>query len=163
MISEKIVFRPIEERDNEKIADLIRGVFREFGIIRQGTVYFDPSTDNMYSLFSTPGSAYWIAEENGVIIGGCGVYPTKSLPEGCAELARLYLSAASRGKGIGYDLMNLTFHTSKELGYRQLYLESLPEFSKAIGLYERIGFRFIPSPLGDSGHFGCHIWMLKNL
>jgi putative acetyltransferase len=158
-----IIFRPIEEKDNKEIADLIRTVFREFDIHRPGTVYFDPTTDNLYELFRTPGSEYWIAEEDSVIIGGCGVYPTPGLPEGCAELVKFYLSASQRGKGTGWQLMEKTFSSAKRIGYRQLYLESLPELSKAISLYEKAEFKFISGPMGKSGHFGCKIWMLKDL
>jgi len=158
-----IIYRPIEEKDNKEIAELIRTVFREFNIHRPGTVYFDPTTDNLFDLFSIAGSEYWIAEENNVIIGGCGVYPTAGLPEGCAELVKFYLSASQRGKGIGWQLMEKTFESAKRNGYRQLYLESLPELSRAISLYEKAGFEFIPRPMGKSGHFGCNIWMLKNL
>jgi N-acetylglutamate synthase and related acetyltransferases len=158
-----IIFRPIEEKDNKEIADLIRTVFREFDIHRPGTVYFDPTTDNLYELFRTPGSEYWIAEEDSVIAGGCGVYPTPGLPEGCAELVKFYLSASQRGKGIGWQLMEKTFSSAKRIGYRQLYLESLPELSRAISLYEKAEFKFISGPMGKSGHFGCKIWMLKDL
>jgi len=159
----EIIFRHIEEKDNKEIAELIRTVFREFNIHRPGTVYFDPTTDNLYKLFRTPGSEYWIAEEDKIIIGGCGVYPTPGLPEGCAELVKFYLSALQRGKGIGWQLMEKSFESAKRNGYRQLYLESLPELSRAISLYEKAGFKFIPGPLGKSGHFGCNIWMLKEL
>lgn len=159
----EITYRPIEEKDNKEIAGLIRNVFREFNIHRPGTVYFDPTTDNLFELFRSSGSEYLIAEENGIIIGGCGVYPTPGLPEGCAELVKFYLSAPQRGKGIGWKLMEKTFDSAKRKGYRQLYLESLPELSKAISLYERAGFKFITGPLGKSGHFGCNIWMLKDL
>ncbi len=158
-----LIFRHIEKRDNREIAELIRTVFREFNIHKPGTVYFDPTTDNLYELFSLKGSEYWIAEEKGVIIGGCGVYPTPGLPEGCAELVKLYLSATMRGKGIGWQLMNKTFESAKRLGYRQLYLESLPELGKAISLYESAGFKNISGPLGNSGHFGCNIWMTMDL
>jgi putative acetyltransferase len=158
-----IIFRHIEERDNKGIAKLIRGVFMEFNIHRPGTVYFDPTTDNLYELFMAPGSEYWIAEENSAIIGGCGVYPTPGLPEGCAELVKFYLSASNRGKGTGRQLMEKTFDSAKRNGYRQLYLESLPELSRAISLYEKAGFEFIKGPMGKSGHFGCNIWMLKTL
>ena len=158
-----IIYRPIEEKDNKEIAELIRTVFREFNIHRPGTVYFDPTTDNLFDLFSIAGSEYWIAEENSVIIGGCGVYPTAGLPEGCAELVKFYLSASKRGKGIGWQLMEKTFESAKRNGYRQLYLESLPELNRAISLYEKAGFEFITRPMGKSGHFGCNIWMLKNL
>jgi putative acetyltransferase len=158
-----ITYRPIKENDNKEIAELIRNVFREFNIHRPGTVYFDPTTDNLFELFRVHGSEYLIAEEDGIILGGCGVYPTPGLPEGCAELVKFYLSASHRGKGIGWNLMEKTFDTAKRNGYRQLYLESLPELSKAISLYEKAGFKFITGPLGQSGHFGCNIWMLKDL
>jgi putative acetyltransferase len=156
-------FRKIEKRDNEIIAGVIRKVFREFHIDKPGTVYFDPTTDDLYTLFMTPGSVYWIAEEDGEIIGGCGIYPTPGLPEGCAELVKFYLSAESRGKGTGRLLMEKAMDSAKEMGYTSIYLESMPELSKAISLYERAGFRFIPKQLGCSGHFGCDVWMIRDL
>ena len=93
-----ISFRKIEEKDNRELAELIRSVFREFRIDRPGTVYFDPTTDNLYKLFNIPGCEYWIAVDDGKIIGGCGVFPTSGLPEGCAEMVKFYLLAA-QGEG----------------------------------------------------------------
>ena len=158
-----LAFRHIEKKDNKEIAELIRMVFREFGIARPGTVYFDPTTDDLYSLFQTPGSIYWIAEDSDKIIGGCGIYPTQNLPEGCAEVVKLYLLSSYRKQGIGRQLLEMSIDSAKKLGYRQLYLESLPELGKAISLYEKEGFRFIDHKMGDDGHFGCTIWMLKDL
>jgi putative acetyltransferase len=158
-----IVFRNLEKRDNKEIADLIRTVFREFGIVRPGTVYFDPTTDDLFSLFLKHGSVYWIAEENGKIIGGCGIYSTPGLPEGCCELVKFYLLSSARGKGTGRKLLEMSIESAREMGYRQVYLESLPELCRAIGLYEKAGFRLIEGPMGSSGHFGCDIWMLKDL
>lgn len=158
-----IIFRNIEKSDNRALADLIRTVFREFGIDRPGTVYFDPTTDDLFTLFQKPGSTYWIAEEKSKIIGGCGIYPTPGLPEGCTELVKFYLETSSRGKGTGKKLLELSFESAKNSGYSQIYLESLPELGRAITLYEKAGFRLIPGPMGNSGHFGCDIWMLKDL
>ena len=158
-----VALRQIEERDNGEIAELIRSVFREFRIDKPGTVYYDPTTDDLFNLFKTPGSVYWLAEENGRLLGGCGLYATPGLPDGCAELVKLYLLPECRGRGIGRMLMDRTFESARELGYRQLYLESMPELSKAIGMYEKAGFHFIPSRMGNSGHFNCDIWMLKEL
>lgn len=159
----EVTFRKIEQRDNREIAALIRTVFREFHIDKPGTVYFDPTTDDLYTLFQTPGSEYWIAEENGEIIGGCGVFPTPGLPDGCAELVKLYLDASKRGKGTGRKLMEKAFESAARFGYTQIYLESMPELRQAISLYKKAGFRFIPAQLGNSGHFGCDIWMIKDL
>ena len=158
-----IIFRNLEQKDNKEIADLIRSVFREFGIVRPGTVYFDPTTDNLFSLFQKERSVYWIAEEDGRIIGGCGIYSTSGLPEGCCELVKLYMVSSQRGKGTGRKLLEKSIESARQMGFRQIYLESLPELGRAIVLYEKAGFRIISGPMGNSGHFGCNIWMLKDL
>jgi len=163
MVTHGITFRNIKKDDNKELAGLIRSVFREFRIDRPGTVYFDPTTDNLFDLFSTDGSVYWIAEEDGSMIGGCGVFPTPGLPQGCAELVKFYLLAPWRGRGIGHALMERCFESARQLGYSQLYLESLPELEKAVSMYVKSGFRHIPHALGNSGHFGCNIWMIKDL
>jgi putative acetyltransferase len=158
-----LIFRKIEKKDNQGIAALIRAVFREFGVDRPGTVYTDPTTDHLYELFRNPRSVYWIVEVDGEMAGGCGIYPTPGLPEGCSELVKFYLSAPNRGKGIGKQLMELCFDSARELGFRQMYLETFPELGKAVGMYEKAGFRYLPGPLGNSGHYSCNIWMLKDL
>lgn len=103
---DEILIRPIEEKDNKELAALIRAVFEEFGSEKVGTVYSDPETDALFRYFSKAGAEYWVAEENGSLIGGCGIYPTKGLPDGCAELVKLYLSPSARGKGLGLRLFD---------------------------------------------------------
>ena len=73
MYSNAITYRYIGENDNKELAALIRQVFREFGIDRPVTVYFNPTTDDLYGLFREPRSVYWIAESGGLIAGGCGI------------------------------------------------------------------------------------------
>ena len=158
-----ITTRHLEQKDNVELAELIREVFREFKVDKPGTVYTDPTTDNLFELFKTKGSEYWIAEEDGKILGGCGVYPTEGLPAGCAELVKFYLSTESRGKGIGKLLMSKTIDSAKKLGYQQLYLESFPELGKAVTMYEAAGFKPLTHPMGNSGHYSCTIWMMKDL
>jgi putative acetyltransferase len=159
----KINIRPIEKKDDPLLAELIRVVFREFKIDRPGTVYTDPTTDHLSELFKLPGSKYWVAEENNVLLGGCGIYPTAGLPEGCAELVKFYLSSGARGRGIGKTLMEQSIDSAGKLGYRQLYLESFPELATAVGMYEKSGFRKINGPMGNSGHYACTLWMVKDL
>jgi putative acetyltransferase len=163
MGNNELTYRNIEGKDNKELAGLIRTVFREFKIDRPGTVYYDPTTDNLYELFKKPGSVYWLVEVNETMAGGCGIYPTPGLPEGCAELVKFYLLSSWRGKGIGRMLMEKCIESARQIGYRQLYLESLPELEKAVSMYLKSGFRHIPHALGNSGHFGCNIWMVKDL
>lgn len=158
-----IIYRKLQEKDNPFISRVIKKALEEHDVARPGTVYTDPTTDDLFALFSRKDAVYFIAEENGEIIGGCGVYPTIGLPEHCAELVKLYVSKEGRGKGVGFALLEKCAVAAKELGYRELYLETLPELSRAVTLYHWSGYEDLSGPLGQSGHFACSIWMLKKL
>ena len=158
-----MMIRQIRKADNQELAIMIRKVFEEFDAPRVGTVYSDPTTDDLHGLFKAPGSVLWVAEENGLPVGCCGIYPTTGLEKGCAELVKFYLSADERGKGTGKLLMQHSINSARKMGYESLYIESLPHFSRALGMYEALGFKALEKPLGNSGHTGCNIWMIKTL
>lgn len=160
----KITFRPIKKEDNQAVKKLIQQVFEEFDAPREGTVFADPEMEDLYGLFAQmPGSIFWLAEEGDEILGCCGIFPTEGLPDKCAELVKFYLSSHARGKGIGKTLMEKCTESARSMGYNSLYIESIPQFSSAVSLYERQGYVRLDKPLGDSGHFTCTIWMLKKL
>lgn len=160
----KTNFRPIQPSDNATLAKIIRSCFHDFEVkCTAGTVYTDPTTDDLYSLFQTPKSKLWVAEANDEIVGCCGIFPTENLPKVCTELVKFYISNEGRGKGIGRLLLEKTIETAQEFGYSQIYLESIPEFSTAVSIYEKQGFRYLNQPLGNTGHDGCNLWMLKEM
>lgn len=158
-----VTYRKVQRADNEALAGMIRAVFEEHDAPRTGTVYSDPTTDDLSGLFRKPGSVLWVAEVEGIPSGCCGIYPTEGLDRDCAELVKYYLASSQRGKGIGREMMVKCIESARELGYRRLYLESLPHFAKAVGIYEKLGFRTLRKPLGNSGHTTCNIWMLLDL
>ncbi len=162
-MNSNIQIRPIEQKDNIDIAKVIRGALEEFGANKPGTVYFDPTTDALFELFNTPGSYYYIATIDNKVVGGAGIFPTENLPKGTCELVKLYLHKDARGTGLGKQLLNTAMQWAKENDYTQVYLESMPELSKAVTIYENVGFQRINQPLGNSGHCGCDIWMVKTL
>ena len=43
-----IIYRKIESTDNKILATIIRNIFGELNIPTEGTVYTDPTTDNLY-------------------------------------------------------------------------------------------------------------------
>ena len=158
-----ITIRSIQPSDNPFIAKVIRDTLAEFGANHPGTVYYDETTDHLSDLFSVNGSTYFIAEEDGVILGGSGIYPTEGLPADTCELVKMYLVPSARNKGLGGLLINKSLEFAKEAGYKQVYLESMPELQKALSVYEKFGFEYLSGPMGNSGHFGCSKWMLKKL
>lgn len=158
-----IIIRNIETGDNPALAKIIRDTLKEFNANKPGTVYYDETTDHLFEIFNAANSIYYVAEDNGEIMGGAGIYPTANLPAGTCELVKLYLSANARGKGIGKILLEKCIAAAKQLGYTKIYLETMPELTIAIPMYEKYGFTYLSSAQGNSGHTGCDVWMIKDL
>lgn len=158
-----IHIRNIQPSDNFQLAVIVRDTLTEFGANVPGTVYFDPTTDALFELFQTPNSAYFIAEMEGKIVGGGGIYPTEDLPQNTCELVKMYLLPEARGIGLGRMMMERCLETARLNGFQQVYLETLPELKQAVKVYEKFGFEYLCAPLGNSKHFGCGLWMLKKL
>lgn len=157
------IIRLIQPADNPFIASIIRDTLTEFGANHPGTVYFDPTTDNLFELFRQEKSIYNIAELDGKIVGGGGIFPTAGLPEDTCELVKMYLLPEARGTGLGTQLINRCLEQAKANGFRNVYLETMNELKAALKVYERLGFVYLKGPMGNSGHFGCPLWMAKEL
>lgn len=155
--------RPIEHRDNAAVANIIRTSLAEFGADKPGTVYYDATTDALYQLFQIEGAIYHVAEKEGEIVGGGGIYPSPGLPEGTCELVKMYLKKEVRGQGLGRLLINRSIAYAKSAGYDKVYLETMPELKQALKTYEKFGFYYLDKQLGNTGHFGCDLWMMKDL
>lgn len=161
---DEVFIRPIQLADNTAIAQIIRTALTEFGANKPGTVFYDDTTDHLFELFaSTPKSGYFIAERDGMIVGGAGYFPTEGLPETTCELVKMYLNASVRGMGLGRKMIDYVLAEAKKVGYTEVYLETMPELNKAVKVYEQFGFHYLEGPMGNSGHNGCDIWMLRKL
>lgn len=156
--------REIRPSDDASLLRIARSAFEEFGAPLTGSVYCDPRMEHLSSQFTRDDAKYWVIEdENGEAVGGGGFYPTEGLPEGMAEVVKLYFSPTLRGKGYGRKMLSIIENGARATGYRQLYIESFPEFAKAVSLYEKVGFRHISHALGDSGHPAVTVWMTKEI
>lgn len=158
-----VKIRPIQPSDNRDLAIVVRNTLAEFSANHPGTVYFDPTTDALYELFRIPRSAYFVAEAEGKILGGGGIFPTEGLTEDTCELVRMYLLPEARGIGLGRTLIEHCLQTARTNRYQQVYLETLDELHQAQKIYAKFGFEYLSAPLGHSKHFGCGLWMLKKL
>ena len=158
-----ITIRTILPADNKPLATIIRNTLTEFGVNKPGTVFDDPTTDHLFELFQKEHSIYYVAERNHHLVGGAGIYPSNGLPPGVCELVKMYLVPEARGLGLGQQLITKCIEFARSAGYRQVYLESFPELSKALRVYEKFGFRYLDGPMGDTGHYACDRWMLLEL
>jgi putative acetyltransferase len=160
---EPVQIRLIEPSDNAELASLIRQTMAEFAVNKPGTVFFDKTTDQLFEVFQKPGSIYYVAQDQGLILGGAGISHSEGLPEKTCELVKMYLLPGARGKGLGGILLKRCLQFAENFGYRQVYIETMAELVQAIGMYRKFGFRSLDGSLGSTGHFGCDVWMIKNI
>jgi putative acetyltransferase len=160
---QSFTIRPIAHADNPLIAKIIRTTLEEFGANKPGTVYYDATTDHLFELFETEGAGYFVAEQDGKLLGGGGFFHSDGLPEDTCELVKMYLLPESRGKGIGAAIINKSMEVAKQSGFKKMYLETMPELKRAITAYEKFGFEYLNGPMGNTGHHGCSVWMCKPL
>ncbi len=163
MKNSNIEIREIREQDNHRLAEIIRKTLVEFGANKPGTVFYDASTDRLSEVFKINSSSYFVASMDGEIAGGAGIYPSAGLPPDTCELVKMYLLPQARGKGLGRELLGRCIEYASKTGYRHVYLETMPELYLAIALYEKFGFRRLTGPLGNTGHSGCDIWMIRDI
>ncbi len=161
---EEIKIRRIEKNDNVSLAAVIRNTLKEFGANHPGTVYYDESTDHLFELFhNEPRSIYYVAQWKNQVVGGGGIYPSPGLPDDTCELVKMYLLPQVRNIGLGRRLIEKCIEFASQTGYRNIYLETMPELKQALKTYEKFGFQYLDKPMGNTGHFGCELWMGKSL
>ncbi|MDP9230989.1 MAG: GNAT family N-acetyltransferase, partial [Bacteroidota bacterium] len=106
---------------------------------------------------------YYVAEINNEVVGGGGIYSSSGLPVDTCELVKMYLRPKVRGMGLGKMLIEKCLEFAKAAGYKKVYLETMPELKQALKVYEKFGFEYLKGPMGNTGHYGCDMWMLKSL
>lgn len=155
--------REIKPSDNPKIAKAIRRVLIEYGVPKVGTAYADTILDTLSEAYTIKNSIYYIIEKNGEIYGGAGIKQLDNYIGNVCELQKMYFTPEARGIGLGSEMMKTCLQKAKDFGFEKCYLETLPYMEEARKLYRKVGFKDLDAPMGDTGHYSCNLWMLKNL
>jgi putative acetyltransferase len=73
---------------------------------------------------------------------GCGAIRLNE--PGVAEIKRMYVNPAVRGRGVGRQIIDALEAHARQLGAKRIVLETGPRQPDAIAMYERAGFVEIP-------------------
>lgn len=99
---QSVTLRRMTAGDNAAIASVIRRVSAEYGLTAdKGYTVADPNLDELYQLYSQPGHAYWVVEQDGIVVGGGGVAPLSCSDADICELQKMYFLSSVRGHGAG--------------------------------------------------------------
>jgi len=157
------ILREIQSKDNQQIKKVIRDVLIEFGVPKVGTAYEDKALDDMFETYNKPTSAYCVIDLDGKIIGGAGVAQLDNYEGSICEFQKMYFLPEARGLGLGSKMITACLQKAKEFGFEKCYLETMPYMHAATALYKKNGFISLDKPLGNTGHYSCNVWMLKDL
>jgi putative acetyltransferase len=163
MISNNFTIKEIQPEDNPKIARAIRAILIEYGVPKVGTAYADKILDTLFEAYDIESAVYFVVEKNGKIYGGAGIKQLDNYNGNVCELQKMYFLPEARGIGLGKKMMDICLQKATSLGFEKCYLETLPYMEEARKLYRKVGFKDLEAPMGDTGHYSCNLWMLKDL
>ena len=87
-----------------------------------------------------------------------GCVALRPMGDGAAELKRLYVRPAFRGRGLGRRLAEAALAEAVAAGHRQVYLHTLPAMTVAVQVYRALGFAevapFDPDPVPGALYLG---------
>ena len=122
----------VEATGSEQVAT-VRELFAEYARLVDEPVCF---ADFARELDSLPGDYRLF-----VLDGAAGCVAVRFLDAQTAEMKRLYVRAAHRGKGLGRVLAQQAIAAARAAGCRRIVLDTLPKMREAQSLYRELGFQ----------------------
>jgi putative acetyltransferase len=102
---------------------------------------FDNELQVISQQYNKPTGALLLAYDEDKPIACAGV---RKLEHGIAELKRMYVTDAYRGRKLGSELLEQCLSAATNLGYGKIRLDTLSDMTAAISLYTSRGFVPIP-------------------
>lgn len=121
---------------------------------RLPTGFAAPGHDPSLALMVPPHGTFLVAGDR---LGCVGLLPESP---GIAEVKRLWVCDAARGRGLASRLMAAVADAARALGYARLRLDTSAHLPEAVAMYRRTGWTEI-APYNANAH--AHHWFEKPL
>lgn len=100
--------------------------------------HYDDEKENPSLKYALPDGRLYLDISDDGIARGC--IALRKLSDGKGEVKRLYVRPECRGNGIATALVERIIEDARDIGYKELYLDTLPELESAVKLYKSFGF-----------------------
>ncbi|HUE81631.1 MAG TPA: GNAT family N-acetyltransferase [Pyrinomonadaceae bacterium] len=134
----------IFQAQSSKDISAARELLEEYGSWVEISLCFQNFDHELASLpgdYAPPDGCLFLAREAGELAGCVAL---RSLGAGTAEMKRLFVRPAFRGRGLGRVLTEKCIEVARSLGYERLVLDTLPDkMDRAIAMYRARGFKEI--------------------
>ena len=102
---------------------------------------FDKELAELPGDYAPPEGRLLLATVEGAPAGCVALH---KLDTGVCEMKRLYVRPQFRGKGLGHALAERIISEARQIGYKQLRLDTVePRMRAAVAMYQRLGFHEI--------------------
>jgi putative acetyltransferase len=126
--------------DCAAVRELVFAVLAEYGL-RGDPAGTDADIADIEASYIVRGGCFEVVEDDAGTLAGCaGMYPSEQ-HSGAIELRKMYLKSATRGRGIGKQLIERALAFARQRGFRRVELETSSKLVEAIGLYKKYGFQ----------------------
>jgi ribosomal protein S18 acetylase RimI-like enzyme len=118
----------------------VKTLFTEYAAslgIDLGYQNFDDEFASLPSKYALPYGRLYLAFVDGALAGCIAM---RKLNETRAEMKRLYVRPDFRGAKLGLSLVTKVIEDAREIGYRELVLDTLATMNRAQDLYRGLGF-----------------------
>ena len=99
---------------------------------------FDQELIHLEDMYMPPEGALLLAERDGI---PAGCVALRKMDSWRCEMKRLYVRKKFRGKGVGQALCRKIIVKGRQLGYREMFLDTLSTMVAAQTLYRSHGFK----------------------
>jgi putative acetyltransferase len=141
----------------------VRELFLEYATSLGFSLCFQGFGDELRDLpgmYAEPSGRLLLASEDGAAAGCVGIH---GLEDSAAEMKRLYVRPAFRGRGLGRTLAVRACDEARSCGYRKIRLDTIAgPMDGAIALYRSLGFREIApyreNPIPGALYLEAPLW-----
>ena len=148
-----MIIRPWKVSDSPQIIELVETILKQ-EFPQDQKAYPVEDLQNLKKTYGGKGDSFLVAEEEGRVIGTCGV---KADGDKTAILRRFFVDSSHRGKGVGRGLLEQALDFCKKKKFKEVIIRTAASMEQAIQVCRKAGFQ----PDGDWSFSGATLVRYK--